>query len=530
MNVVPTTPLTSVKVLNGIKFNSSYTDTLFFDSVSAQTSYFSGKAKFSFNNLTPIRLQNKIRLPRPADSLYDCSYVMFQNANFGTKWFYAFIKAIDYVNMNMCELTIELDVIQTWFFECNSFNKNQYILRETPPTNEGLFENIMPENFNINEYVVFDDTHSFTRDDSFKLVLWLATGSDELFPTISVVKTTGLYNGLTYRIYDTGESDITQLGEDLTSLSLLGRNDSIVALTMINTNFLPTDSNKLSPITRTVAINPFSSAPAQYPALDGYIPRRKKVYNYPFCYIGINNLQGTIAKYKFEYFNNTIGQFEMQTIFDPTATTWIVPRHYKNLSYNYDERTAYMCAHNCPIVTDTYKANLSQILSTVSSIGMGALGIATAQPVLAGASAAHAINSMDSYSGQKANFVGSAVSEIANASANVLESTPQASMCSSSTAMQAANGFFDVPEIIGYCAPASVLKTVDFYFEKYGYSVSKYKAIDFSNNNYWHYVQTMNSDFNGNVSFEDLAQINSIFDNGIRFWYDDDIGNYREGN
>lgn len=530
MNVIPLTPITTLKVLNGIKFNSNYADTLYFNSVSDQTAFFSGKAKYTFNNLTPVRLQNKIRIPKSADDVYNCSYVMFQNANFNNKWFYAFIKSIDYINTNMCELSIEIDVIQTWFFECDSFSKNQYILRETPPTDEGLFENIMPENFNINEYVVFDDTLAFTRNDSFKLVLWLATGSDELFPTISVSKNTGLYNGLTYRIYGVGDSDLTQLGDDLTALSLLGRNDAIVSLTMINTTFIPTDNNKLSPITRTVAINPFSSAPTQYPALDGYIPRRKKVYNYPFCYIGVNNLQGTIAKYKFEYFDETIGQFELQTIFDPTATTWIVPRHYKNLSYNYDERSGYMCAHNCPIVTDTYKANLSQILSTVSSIGMGALGVATAQPVLAGASAAQAINAMDSYGGQKASFIGSAVSEIANASANMLESTPQASMCSSSTAMQAANGFFNVPEIVGYCAPADVLKTVDFYFEKYGYSVSKYKSINFSNNVYWHYVQTMGCDFSGNVGFEDLAKINNIFDSGIRFWYDNDIGNYREGN
>src|SRR5699024_11234147 len=91
MNVVPMTPITNVKVLHGVSLDSSYTDTLDFSSVSAQSNYFSSKAKHNFTNLAPVRLQNAIGLPVNADTLYDCNYIMFQNAKCGSKRIYACI-------------------------------------------------------------------------------------------------------------------------------------------------------------------------------------------------------------------------------------------------------------------------------------------------------------------------------------------------------------------------------------------------------------------------------------------------------
>lgn len=151
MNVVPTSPITTVRMLTNVPLDSTYTDTLTFSSASAQASYFAGKAQQTFSNLTPVRITNAIRIPTSADSVYNCNYVMFQNANFGSKWFYAFIKEIEYVNVNMCMVHIELDAMQTWMF--NYTVKPSFVEREHV-TDDTRGANLVPENLELGEYVL----------------------------------------------------------------------------------------------------------------------------------------------------------------------------------------------------------------------------------------------------------------------------------------------------------------------------------------------------------------------------------------
>ena len=108
--ISPIVPANTVHILRNVPLDNSYQDTLDFTSVSAQTTYFLSKVKYSNVNITPVRMQNKIRVDKTADHLYDCNYIMFNNANYEGKWFYAFITSIDFINTNMAEISFELDV------------------------------------------------------------------------------------------------------------------------------------------------------------------------------------------------------------------------------------------------------------------------------------------------------------------------------------------------------------------------------------------------------------------------------------
>ena len=495
MNIVPTTPLTSVKVLNGIKFNSSYTDTLFFNSVSEQTSYFSGKSKFSFDNLTPIRLQNKIRLPKPADALYDCSYLMFKNANFGNKWFYAFIKAIDYVNTNMCELTIELDVIQTWFFECNSYSKQQYILRETPPTSEQIGDNILPENIELSDYVCNDFVDVVSETPVYiVLTTFDATGS-----VVNGSIKGGIYNGLDYW-YSTKVNDVNSL---LSDINTAGKSDGIVAVIQTLLWIFASDtqtSPRLIQKTHSIGDN-----------LDGYVPRRKKLFTYPYYFCGLSS-PNQFQPYKYEFFSSGSATFNFYGCQSTTPSILCVPTNYKGKSQNIDESAETPVYVQCAFATDAFKAWLAQ--NAWSLIGSVASTVAGA--ALSGVTG-----------GLSLPLVGVGVQTSIEAIQNSIKPPKLQNPQNYNSYIATGN----ISPVIGnYSINAQYARCIDWYFEKFGYSINKVKAIGFNHNNYWHYVQTMNSDFNGNVSFEDLAKINSIFDKGIRFWYDDDIGNYREGN
>lgn len=495
MNVVPTTPLTSVKVLNGIKFTSSYTDTLFFNSVSAQTGYFSGKAKFSFNNLTPVRMQNKIRLPKPADSLYDCSYVMFQNANFGTKWFYAFIKAIDYVNMNMCELTIELDVIQTWFFECGSFSQQQYIERETPPTSEQAGDNIQPENIPLNDYICNEHVDLIAEQPLYiVLTTFNASGS-----IVAGKLQGGIYNGLDYW-YSTKVEDVNAL---LSDINEAGKADGVVGVLQTVLWIF----NGMSATAPATLIKEYRRGKT----LDGYTPRRKKLYTYPYYFCGITTPQ-EFMPYKYEFFSNDKVKLTLYGCPSATPSFLIVPSNYKGKAANIAESIESPAYVQCAFSTDTFKAWLAQnAWSIIGSAVTTAAGAALA-PVTAGASLPLI-----------STGVQTAVSVVQNSI-----KPPKLENNQNYSAYIATGNI--APNIGNYSITAEMARAVDWYFEKNGYAVNKVKSPSFSTNVYWHYVKTANANFQGNVSFEDLAKINSIFDNGVRFWYDDDVGNYREGN
>lgn len=102
--------------LRHVPFDDTYRHVFDFGSSSAQFNYFNGLAGYNFNNFTYQRKDDIIRVPVNAESLYNINYVMYQNANFGDKWFYAFVTKIEYVNDNTSFLHIKTDVWQTWLF------------------------------------------------------------------------------------------------------------------------------------------------------------------------------------------------------------------------------------------------------------------------------------------------------------------------------------------------------------------------------------------------------------------------------
>ena len=71
---------------------------------------------------------------------------------------------------------------------------------------------------------------------------------------------------------------------------------------------------------------------------------------------------------------------------------------------------------------------------------------------------------------------------------------------------------------------------IDQFFEVYGYAVQTLKVPNTKGRPYWNYVKTNGSKVTGNIGFDDLAKINSIFNNGVTFWHDGNVGNYDRDN
>ena len=147
-------PNTVIKILKDCPLDNSYDHTIFFTSASAQVSFFSEHTKYTLDKQSYQRVKRGyMRVSIQAENLYDCNYLMFQNTSFGTKWFYAFIKSVEYVNNVTSEIEFEIDVMQTWLFDYTF--KKSFVEREHA-TNDAIGANTVPERLELGDYVSDD--------------------------------------------------------------------------------------------------------------------------------------------------------------------------------------------------------------------------------------------------------------------------------------------------------------------------------------------------------------------------------------
>lgn len=160
------TPNTTLYLLSGVPLDNEYKDTIYFDSAAAQSTYFSSKISKTFAHLTYQRInENKIRVQASADDLYNCNYLMFQNTAYGNKWFYAFItETPKYINDNAAEITYEIDVMQTYFFDVTLHPS--YIIRQHQAT-DVAGDNTLPEPVDVGDIkAYYEDSTIFNSYDA----------------------------------------------------------------------------------------------------------------------------------------------------------------------------------------------------------------------------------------------------------------------------------------------------------------------------------------------------------------------------
>lgn len=123
-------PNSNAKLLTGVPIDMSYNHTVWFNNIIDQQEFFNSYLKspvtingvnyvFSLTNLTNQRVErNYISVNIPYALLLDINYVMFQNTMYNsTKWFYAFVTNIEYVNTTTTNVYYEIDLIQTFLFD-----------------------------------------------------------------------------------------------------------------------------------------------------------------------------------------------------------------------------------------------------------------------------------------------------------------------------------------------------------------------------------------------------------------------------
>lgn len=538
VTVAQVRPESTLYCLKNIPLDNTYQNTIAFNNLTAQRQYFSRHVKYTFNEMTYIRQNgNTIRVEKTADDMLDVNYLMFQNSAYGDRWFYAFVTQINYVNDVTTELIYEIDVMQTWFFDF--FLKECFVVREHSSTDR-MFENVLNEGLQVENYR-WDYTQMVLSDHFTKLACVVLSLTDrEGEQPEDLAELTGEYNGtyvgakmIQFYSFDGFKKYMSKVHDK-------GQVDSILASYMVPYQY----AEAFSATGKTLDTPLYTSITPRFGAIDGYYPKNKKLYCYPYNFMVVDAVENQKI-YRYELFQvlknqgETIRFAEYCTIL-PNPTAYAVPENYENYGQTgkYIDWSNGISMGNFPINgwnSDTYKAWVAQnsnrrniglaagVVGGLITAGVGAAALAAA-PVTGGAS-------LLALAGPLAMTAGGGVSAMSSVFNYISQDSDVQSLPDKSSATQSS----DVASMTGARTFAYLnrhitrdyARIIDEFFNMYGYKTNLVKVPNWNVRPHWTYCKTAGCIIKGNIPANDAKKICAIFDNGITHWRNgDEVGNY----
>lgn len=507
-------PNTVIRILKDCPLDTTYEHTIYFTSESGQVSYFQGLTKYTLTQQSYQRVKRGyMRVAIQAENLYDCNYLMFQNSSFGSKWFYAFIKSVEYVNNATSEIEFEIDVMQTWFFD---HEVQKCFVEREHAMNDSVGANTVPESLEIGDYVSddFDGTNNLGSKSIVVAATFMVEDGDLV--NIDGAVYSGIYSGVYYNVFPNTTAGAIAVSELLQLASDKGKTDGIVSVFMMPTAMIGDvlDSAQSYDISKSKNLTSIGS----------YTPKNNKLFTYPYNFLYVTNLQGSAAAFPYEYFSGDTCTFGMAGDFTCNPGVVLYPTNYKGVPANFDEKMVLTGWPQCTYNTDVFKAWLAQ---NSASMGVSTIGGALSSGAGAMFSVAMATNPI----GATAAVVGAGISigtQVAGTLAQVYEKSimPRQSHGSLGGTTLAAIGLLDFAFMHKHIKP-EFAEIIDNYFSVYGYATHKVKVPNRSGRPYWNYVKTVGAVITGSVPADDMAKIISIYDRGITFWKNGaNVGNY----
>lgn len=449
-------PNTAVRILRGVPLDIDDENSFHFVSAQAQESAFSFYTKFALINKPDTVMyqrhnKNSIRIEKKADLLYDCNYMMFQNTEYGTKWFYAFITEVNYINDRVSEVVYELDDLQTWYFDFHL--EECYVEREHQAT-DNIGDNLQPENIGTGELfydgadrLFWYNPQAASANNDYHPCVVVAGPFNKLGGDSNGTVTGGMYSGLHYNIFFTYTDDqnvvhpmIDQLLDFFDRMRVATREDQIVTMFYFIKEFAVQSSSdpssdtplrsyyqEVKNVTRDYRgfKNNYNNLNEEY-----YVPHNNKLFTAPYNYITVTDWQGHGMDYCYEYFSDSQITFILNSSLSVTPAIGFIPVNYMgstpNQGYgrNFDYSFWYSDFPRIPWITDGFVAWLAQTTAAVAGTALfyapqialsGASGIEALK--LNGSNAAY--NSMI----DSANSLKSSMVDILDESGNLIGQT-----------------------------------------------------------------------------------------------------------
>ena len=217
-----------------VRFDVTKEHQITFTDLTAQTTYFQNLQGLELQASTYQRKDFKVRFPECIDDIENYNYLMYKNDSDSTpnyyqdKYFYCYITDMEYINDNMTEITIKLDVFQTYQFDF--IYKQCFIEREHSST-DIVGDNVVPEGLEKGEYIQ-NDIQTFDNFNDYCYMVQVS--KDENANVLYGVNVNGIYFSGGFYVC-MSYADVTALVQDYTTDVNLGY-DSILNVFIVPYN------------------------------------------------------------------------------------------------------------------------------------------------------------------------------------------------------------------------------------------------------------------------------------------------------
>lgn len=535
-------PTSTIKLLRNVPLDPTYEHTIFFDNLSQQENYFNNYVYRTFDKQTYTRVnKGKLRILGNCTDYYNINYLMFQNERFinnqgqkptrypvndnsgvayytNAKWFYAFVTSVEYVNEMTTEISFEIDVLQTWFFDyqlCECFVEREHTATDT------LYGNLVEENLDIGDEYTINGSEEFDLSALNVIIFTLPKTSSE-YPHGNEFKSIfNIMNPLHLASVDLSVDDLTLIRTALSNYT----NDEIALVYECPAQLIPqrgsgssADWTNVNPAVHTKQLEPPG-------AFGTYIPKNKKLFTAPYTQLLVSNGAGQTATYKWEDWAKAQDSNKYTFVITGTFTTIPVaicyPTHYKNIAQAHDYGITMSNFPQCCWVNDVFEAwwaqnknsfvtgVLADIIGSASGMGRAAASGAS-QTQLEGAATTAAL---------------SAGISVAQAVAKVQDIKNAPPQLHGQTQTDSLNAGLRRFKYIFYkqTIKEEYAKIIDEYFTRYGYACKRNKVPNTNVRQRWTYTKTIGctikpKDTTHGLPGDDMAKICSIYNNGITFW------------
>ena len=553
-------PNTWITLCKNVPLDASYDHQITFANVAAQRAYFLSKKFVELSaNSYQRAMSNKLRIACTMEQAVQCNYLYFSNDSFENKWFYAFITGWEYINNVTTEITYEIDVFQTFWFDVDI--KPSFVEREHSNT-DVIGENLVPETLEQGDYIV-DGVRVF---QPYAIQGVVAINACAIFYcTFEAIRNdqhqiTGYQKfdgGVLHNVY-TGlcpipigsEQGIKDFISDVTSSSFPYA-DGIIAAYMCPFEPLSYDAVAQSEIEWDYTV------PKEYTSLAGYVPKNKKLFTYPYNAMRVFT-DSDSEIYKYEYFSDDANcLFKQLGYFLPEPVLSLVPKNYQSATtrnYCLENRMTIREFPQIAVDIDVWKVYFAQhgaslvtsMIGSVAETGAKLLMLSQGGMMTGGAIQVGTSSKGNPIMGQSAPKAGNMAGGIAPDPVSTLQGASSLTGIATSLAQlyeiqkrppelkgqQTSLSDFSIGVKKFYCEHICIrpefAAIIDDYFNMFGYATHRVKVPNITGRPYWNYVKTQGIVLDiANAPQPYIQKMIDCFNRGITFWHNPaNVGRY----
>lgn len=509
-------PDSIIYILSGVECDRDYNHVKWFNSRAEQQSYMLDHRIKTYDKCSYVR-DEVVMIDAWADDIYSANYMMFQNSAFSDRWFYAFITEVRYENNRTAEVHYTIDLWQTWWMDCKvgeCFVEREHVLDDTV----GL--HTIPEGLEYGELNIAKET--LLTNFSYQIVYGceIAISDAQLQP---IANQPTWFSGSTLgRVFQGSKLGYTEKPDDL--LKFL---QNIITAGYSNTILqVFTIPKELSPSADDESLVKYKELPPFPDNFYGYKPHNNKMFCSPYCDYLVYAPTGDNMVLHPELFGDNKPELIIRGNKSAQPQVLISPRHYRNISttdytkgftLNYGEKGSFLY--------DAYQAEIASYGFTqiTEKLPQGSTDLGLTLGALAKYSGRIVSGASNAINGYVQGGVGGAAT---SAGAGILDSLAQHSKDTHDTSRLsgASNGnlLWSSQLKDARCQvkmiKAEYARTIDQFFDMYGYKVNRVKRPQMEGRPAWNYIKCKNVALTGKIPVEAEILIKSVIESGVTFW------------